>query len=89
MESSGKQAKDFGNLFDSISICLSKGLGSPVGSLLLGATEMIEQARRIRKVLGGGMRQAGIIASAGLYALNHNVVRLKEDHLLVIEVSKD
>ena len=73
-------AKDLGPLFDTISVCLSKGLGCPVGSLLLGSKERIKQARRIRKVLGGGMRQAGYLAAAGIYALDHHVERLKEDH---------
>lgn len=66
--------------FDSISICLSKGLGAPVGSLLLGTKEFIHQARRVRKVMGGGMRQAGFLAAAGLFALKNNVNRLTEDH---------
>lgn len=73
---------DYGNCFDSISICLSKGLGAPIGSLLLGNADFIKKARRIRKILGGGMRQTGYIAAAGLYALQNNVTRLKEDHLL-------
>jgi len=73
-------AQDLGTIFDSISICLSKGLGAPVGSVLLGSKEFIKQARRIRKIFGGGMRQAGIIAKGGTYALQHNVNRLKEDH---------
>lgn len=72
--------KLYGQLFDSISICLSKGLGAPVGSLLLGKHEFISKSRRIRKVFGGGMRQAGILAAAGLYALQNNVNRLAEDH---------
>ncbi len=71
---------DVGKQFDSISICLSKGLGAPVGSLLLGDKEFIKKARRIRKVFGGGMRQAGFIAAAGLFALKNNLKRLKEDH---------
>lgn len=75
-----EQPEQYGNLFDTISICLSKGLGAPVGSLLLGTKAHIEKARRIRKVLGGGMRQAGFLAAAGIYALNHHVNRLKEDH---------
>jgi len=75
-----QDAKDFGNLFDSISICLSKGLGAPVGSLLLGNKEFINKARRVRKVFGGGMRQAGYLAAAGLYALEKNISRLSEDH---------
>jgi threonine aldolase len=66
--------------FDSVSICLSKGLGAPAGSLLLGSRDLIGEARRWRKALGGGMRQAGILAAAGLYALEHNVERLAEDH---------
>jgi threonine aldolase len=67
--------------FDSVSLCLSKGLGAPVGSLLLGSYVFIQQARRLRKMLGGGMRQAGVLAAAGLYALQHNIQRLAEDHL--------
>lgn len=70
----------FGALFDSISICLSKGLGAPVGSLLLGSQAFIREARRIRKRFGGGMRQAGFLAAAGLYALEHQVERLADDH---------
>ena len=70
----------YGNAFDSISICLSKGLGAPVGSLLLGNAEFIKKARRIRKVFGGGMRQAGILAAGGIYALQNNIDRLKIDH---------
>lgn len=66
--------------FDSISVCLSKGLGAPIGSVLVGSAPFIAKARRLRKMLGGGMRQAGIIAAAGLYALEHNVERLIEDH---------
>lgn len=66
--------------FHSVSVCLSKGLGAPVGSVLVGETEFIKQARRWRKMVGGGMRQAGIIAAGGLYALEHNVNRLATDH---------
>lgn len=76
----GEQPAQYGNLFDTISICLSKGLGAPVGSLLLGTRSHIEKARRIRKVFGGGMRQAGFLAAAGIYALNYHVQRLSEDH---------
>jgi len=76
----GDDTKVIGSLFDSISICLSKGLGAPVGSVLLGNQSFIDEARRFRKVLGGGMRQAGIIAAACLYALNNNIERLKEDN---------
>jgi len=72
--------KQFGELFDTISVCLSKGLGAPVGSLLVGKQEHINKAIRIRKIFGGGMRQAGYLAAAGLYALQHNVGRLEEDH---------
>jgi len=71
---------EYGKMFDSISICLSKGLGAPVGSLLLGQKDFIKRARKVRKVFGGGMRQAGLLAAAGLYALKNNIDRLKEDH---------
>lgn len=70
----------FGELFDTISVCLSKGLGAPVGSVLLGSEETIKKALRVRKILGGGMRQVGYLAAAGLYALQNNVGRLEEDH---------
>ncbi|MEO5893465.1 MAG: GntG family PLP-dependent aldolase [Ferruginibacter sp.] len=70
----------YGEAFDSISVCLSKGLGTPVGSLLLGTTEFIQKARRVRKVFGGGMRQAGFLAAAGIYALENNISRLADDH---------
>ena len=76
----GIDPKVYAAQFDSISICLSKGLGAPVGSVLVGTKEFIKQARRVRKVFGGGMRQAGIIAAGGLYALKNNVDRLKIDH---------
>ena len=72
--------KDLCKGFDSVSSCLSKGLGTPAGTVLLGDRAFIEKARRARKILGGGMRQAGVIAAAGLYALEHNVDRLAEDH---------
>jgi threonine aldolase len=71
---------DYGRLFDTISICLSKGLGAPAGSLLVGSREHIARAHRFRKVMGGGMRQAGYFAAAGLFALENNVRRLHEDH---------
>jgi threonine aldolase len=70
----------YGSVFDTISICLSKGLGAPVGSVLLGSREDIKRARRVRKVFGGGMRQAGYLAAAGIYGLDNNIERLKEDH---------
>jgi len=76
----GETPHQYGAVFDSISICLSKGLGTPVGSLLLGNTQFIQNARRIRKVFGGGMRQAGYLAAAGIYALENNINRLKDDH---------
>lgn len=76
----GTNIKSFTAPFDSVSICLSKGLGAPVGSVLSGRKDLIDTARRHRKMLGGGMRQAGILAAAGLYALDHNIDRLAEDH---------
>lgn len=79
---------DLGKLFDSASVCLSKGLGAPVGSVLLGSKEFIAKARRIRKVFGGGMRQAGYLAAAGIYALDNNVTRLREDHKRAKELGK-
>lgn len=77
---SGEAPKAWGALFGSISICLSKGLGAPVGSVLVSSKAFIAEARRVRKRLGGGMRQSGILAAAGLYALDHHVGRLIEDH---------
>ena len=74
--------------FDSVSVCLSKGLGAPVGSLLCGSRLFIKQARRWRKMLGGGMRQAGILAAAGLYALEHNIARLAEDHENAVRLAR-
>ena len=78
----------YGKLFDSISICLSKGLGAPIGSLLLSSKENIHKAIRIRKLFGGGMRQVGYLAAAGLYALEHNIDRLKEDHRKAKEIGE-
>ncbi len=75
-----QQSEDYGKYFDSISICLSKGLGAPVGSVLVGDKAFIKEARRVRKMMGGGMRQAGYLAAAGLYALKFHVDRLQEDH---------
>jgi threonine aldolase len=74
--------------FDTVSVCLSKGLGAPVGSVLLGPKDFVERAKRWRKMLGGGMRQAGLIAAAGLYALEHNVARLVEDHENAAELAR-
>jgi threonine aldolase len=71
---------DYGKIFDSVSICLSKGLGAPVGSLLIGSSDFIRKAKRVRKAMGGTMRQAGYIAAAGIYALENNIPRLKTDH---------
>jgi threonine aldolase len=79
-------ARQLGEVFDSISICLSKGLGAPVGSVLLGTAPFIKKAKRVRKVFGGGMRQAGFLAAAGLYALQHHVNRLKDDHQKAIQI---
>ena len=73
--------QQYGQLFDTISICLSKGLGAPVGSLLLGSKKHIHKAKRLRKVMGGGMRQVGFLAAAGLYALQNNIDRLSQDHV--------
>jgi threonine aldolase len=80
MVETGDTPQQMGVLFDSISICLSKGLGAPVGSLLLGNKSFIAEARRVRKVMGGGMRQAGYLAAAGIYALDHHIERLRDDH---------
>ena len=76
----GQRSEDYAQLFDSISVCLSKGLGAPVGSVLLGSADFIKKCKRIRKVMGGGWRQAGYLAAAGLYALENNVDRLADDH---------
>ena len=72
--------KQFGELFDTISVCLSKGLGAPVGSVLLGSKADMKRALRIRKIFGGGMRQSGYLAAAGLFALRNNINRLEQDH---------
>lgn len=77
---SGDTPLDIGGVFDTISVCLSKGLGAPVGSVLIGNRDFIRAARRVRKVMGGGMRQAGYLAAAGIYALDHHIGRLAEDH---------
>ena len=78
--------RQYGEVFDTISVCLSKGLGCPVGSLLVGNSNIMSEALRIRKIFGGNMRQAGYLAAAGLYALEHNVERLKEDHKKAKEI---
>ncbi len=84
----GISLRDAAAGFDSVSVCLSKGLGAPVGSVLLGSKDFIERSRRWRKMLGGGMRQAGIIAAAGIYALEHNVQRLADDHESAANLSR-
>ena len=76
----GETPSSIGSFFDSISICLSKGLGAPMGSLLIGNEKVMAKARRVRKMMGGGMRQVGYMAAAGIYALNHHIDRLDEDH---------
>ena len=81
-----ESAKTYGEIFDSISVCLSKGLGTPVGSLLLGSSAFIAKARRVRKVMGGGMRQAGYLAAAGIYALDNHIERLAMDHEHAIQI---
>ncbi len=85
---SNDSPKDMGQLFDSISVCLSKGLGAPIGSCLLGSADYIKEARRFRKVMGGGMRQAGYLAAACIYALDHNIERLKIDHKRAKKLAK-
>lgn len=80
MVAKNEKPKQYGEIFNSISICLSKGLGCPVGSVLVGKKDFIKKARRVRKVFGGGMRQAGFMAAAGIYALQNNIERLQQDH---------
>jgi len=80
LEETKESTGDTGKYFDSISICLSKGLGTPAGSVLLGNKAFIKEARRVRKTFGGGMRQVGFLAASGIYALDHHIERLKEDH---------
>lgn len=80
--------EQYGALFDTISVCLSKGLGCPVGSLLVGSKASIEKAMKVRKIFGGGMRQAGYLAAAGIYALDHHIQRLAEDHKKAKEISE-
>jgi threonine aldolase len=80
LEETKETTEEAGRHFDSVSVCLSKGLGTPAGSVLLGKKDFIKEARRVRKTWGGGMRQVGLLAAAGLYALDHNIKRLHEDH---------
>lgn len=79
--------KQYGEAFDTISVCLSKGLGCPIGSVLVGSKEMMHKALRVRKILGGGMRQVGYLAAAGIYALDHHIDRLAEDHKRATELA--
>ncbi|MDT0678254.1 threonine aldolase family protein [Autumnicola musiva] len=80
--------KDYGKIFDTISVCLSKGLGTPIGTVLIGDNDIMKNAIRIRKILGGGMRQIGFMAAAGGYALDHQVERLAEDHKRAAEIAE-
>ncbi len=84
----GESAQQYGALFESISVCFSKGLGCPVGSVLVGDKQLIDKAMRVRKVFGGGMRQAGFLAAAGIYALDHHIERLAEDHQKAREIGE-
>ncbi|WP_111682707.1 threonine aldolase family protein [Winogradskyella tangerina] len=84
----GESPKQYGELFDTISVCLSKGLGCPIGSVLIGNKELMQGALRVRKILGGGMRQVGYLAAAGLYALDHHIERLSEDHSKALEIGE-
>ena len=84
----GIPLSEYASYFDSLSVCLSKGLGAPIGSLILGSADFIEEAFRVRKAWGGGMRQVGIIAAAGLFAIKNNITRLKEDHQKAKELAK-
>ena len=88
LEVTKETPKDYGAVFDTISVCLSKGLGCPVGSVLIGDSIIMEKAIRIRKMLGGGMRQVGVLAAAGLYALDHHRKRLSEDHQKANEIGQ-
>jgi len=83
-----ESSEQYGKLFDTISICFSKGLGCPVGSVLMGSKLMMDKALRVRKILGGGMRQAGYLAAAAVYALDHNIQRLAEDHQKALEIGR-
>ena len=84
----GESPKDYGKLFDTISVCLSKGLGTPMGSVLIGNKDIMKNAMRVRKVLGGGMRQVGFMAAAAIYALDNHVDRLAEDHKRAAEIAE-
>lgn len=84
----GEKSEELGKYFDTISVCLSKGLGAPAGSVLTGSKELIKKTKRIRKVLGGGMRQAGFLAAAGIYAIENHIERLKDDHKRAKEIEE-
>lgn len=88
LEVTKETPKEYGAVFDTISVCLSKGLGCPIGSVLIGDSVIMEKAIRIRKMLGGGMRQVGVLAAAGLYALDHHRKRLSEDHQKANEIGQ-
>jgi len=83
----GQKASSYGELFDTISVCLSKGLGAPMGSVLVGKQQFMNKAMRVRKVLGGGMRQVGFMAAAGLYGLDHHIERMSDDHSKAMEIA--
>lgn len=84
----GETPLQYGKVFDSISVCLNKGLGCPIGSILIGTAELIKKARRVRKVFGGGTRQAGYMAATGIYALQHHIARLELDHLHARQIAE-
>jgi len=86
MVATGVDPIETGKLFDTVSICLSKGLGAPVGSVLLGSRDFIHRSRRVRKLFGGAMRQSGFLAAAGIYALDHHIPRLADDHLRAAKI---
>ena len=84
----GSEASQVAGSFDSVSLCLSKGLGAPVGAVFAGPSELVNRAKRLRKMLGGGMRQTGVLAAAGIYALENNVSRMRDDHDRAIRLSE-
>ncbi len=88
MVAKNESAKDYGALFDTISVCMSKGLGCPVGSVLVGDSNMIQKALRIRKIFGGGMRQSGFLAAAAIYALDNHIDRMSQDHKKAVEIGE-
>jgi threonine aldolase len=89
LRAKGESPQQYGELFDTISVCLSKGLGCPMGSVLIGNTDIMKGALRVRKILGGGMRQVGFAAAAGLYALDHHFKRLSDDHKKAKEIGEE